>query len=323
MGQSGSGSAARVLRGVLVGWVVLAAAGCRAGRKDDSQSGSPRQGISSSQDSPAEDPWSGDVPARDYAAARAAFRTTLVRAAPSPQSWQPVQPPADAREIELRSGGHLLRAWISKEARPGGARAPAVLFLHGGFAFAEEDWDMAKPFRDAGFVVMTPMLRGENGLPGAFSLYYDEVDDVLAAAELLAGQPQVDPNRLYVTGHSAGGTLAMLAAMISKRFRAAAPLAGTPDALIYSDDRAFIRFDPKNDDEYRMRSPLVFASSFKCPARLYFGDQELLIAATTRETARRAKRRGLDVEAIAVEGNHSTMVARAIPLAIAFFEQQR
>jgi hypothetical protein len=36
-------------------------------------------------------------------------------------------------------------------------------------------WEDAKPYRDAGFVVMTPMLRGENGQAGAWSYFYDEV----------------------------------------------------------------------------------------------------------------------------------------------------
>ena len=46
-------------------------------------------------------------------------------------------------------------------------------------------------------------------------MFYDEVDDVLAAAEALAGLPDVDTGQLYVAGHSAGGTLALLAAMSS------------------------------------------------------------------------------------------------------------
>jgi hypothetical protein len=34
---------------------------------------------------------------------------------------------------------------------------PAVLFVHGGFAFDRGDFAIAKPFLDAGFVVMTPI----------------------------------------------------------------------------------------------------------------------------------------------------------------------
>ena len=77
---------------------------------------------------------------------------------------------------------------------------------------------------------MIPTLRGENGLPGAYSMFYNEVD-VLAAAEALAKHPGVDGTRLYVSGHSVGGTLALLAAMSSKRFRAAASFSGSPDQV--------------------------------------------------------------------------------------------
>ncbi len=39
---------------------------------------------------------------------------------------------------------------------------------------------------------MMPIFRGENGQSGAFSCFYDEVDDVPAAAEYLIKQPYVD-----------------------------------------------------------------------------------------------------------------------------------
>ena len=70
-------------------------------------------------------------------------------------------PPAGVTEITYSSGNLGLKAWVN-QPEADNARRPAVLFLHGGFAFDLEDWEMAQPFRDAGFVVMTPMLRGEN-----------------------------------------------------------------------------------------------------------------------------------------------------------------
>lgn len=59
---------------------------------------------------------------------------------------------------------------------------------------------MSQPFRDAGFIVMMPVLRSENGQPGDYSMFYDEVDDVLAAADVLARQPDVDAQRIYSQG---------------------------------------------------------------------------------------------------------------------------
>lgn len=257
----------------------------------------------------------------DYAAARRAFHTKLLRTGPAPQRFEPAVLSPDARQIEFASDGVKLEAWIS--AKPPGPRAPAVLFLHGGFAFGSDDWDMAKPFRDAGFVVMEPTLRGENGAPGAFTLFFDEVGDVLAAADALASQPGVDPARIFVSGHSIGGVLAMFAAMASNRFRAAAPLSGAPDARVFVGATGLTPFDTGDAAELRMRSPLSFAASFQCPARLYVGDQEKLFVASTHELARRARASGRDVEAIAVAGDHFSMTAEAIPLAVAFFQQQR
>ena len=164
----------------------------------------------------------------DFARARSGFKTKLVRRGPSPQAGEPLRTPAGADEVEYRSGDLILKAFVTPD--PGdGRRHPAVLFLHGGFAFGGDDWDMPQPYRDAGFVVMIPILRGENGQPGSYTMFYDEVDDVLAASAALASLPYTDSSRIFVSGDGAGGTLAMLAAMASDRFRAAASLSGSPD----------------------------------------------------------------------------------------------
>src|SRR5207302_486149 len=97
-----------------------------------------------------------------------------------------------------RSGDLRLKAWTNRPPAKVRGKLPAVLYLHGGGAFDEDDWTQARPFRDAGFIVLAPMLRGENGLPGEFTMFYDEVDDVLAAADYVAKLPYVDPARVYL-----------------------------------------------------------------------------------------------------------------------------
>jgi dienelactone hydrolase len=259
----------------------------------------------------------------DYAEARAKFQTKLIRQGPAPQRQPRERPPPGVREIEYQSGGLRLKAWVDDAPPPGGARKPAVLFLHGGFAFGADDWDQARPFRDAGFVTMTPMLRGENGLPGAYSMFYSEVDDVLAAADALAALTYVDPNRLYVSGHSAGGTLTLLAAMTSKRFRAAGSFSGSPDQVAFARGQAeLVPFNPSDSREFQMRSPAAFPRSFKCPVRLYYGRQEFLFSSTSQRTAQLAKAAGLDVEAVSVPGDHFTSVDPAMRQCVAFFQQK-
>jgi dipeptidyl aminopeptidase/acylaminoacyl peptidase len=258
----------------------------------------------------------------DYAEARKAFRTKLVRRESSPQKWRPLRPPDGVGEIEYASGDLRLRAWVSRPAEPGGHKAPAVLFLHGGLAFGESDWHMTRPYRDAGFVVLAPMLRGENGQPGNFSLFYDEVDDVLAAAEYLSREPSVDPGRVYIAGHSVGGTLVLLAAMASNRFRAAASFSASPDQQLFVKHALRqVPFDQADHREFLMRSPVAYARSLKCPARLYYGAKETHFQDSSERTARLAKERQLDVEAVRLDGDHQSYVSTAIAGSIEFFRR--
>jgi dipeptidyl aminopeptidase/acylaminoacyl peptidase len=206
----------------------------------------------------------------------------------------------------------------------GGGKSPAVLFLHGGFALGQDDWEQTRPYRDAGFIVMELALRGENSQPGAYSMFYDEVDDVLAAAHYLATDPAVDADHIYVAGHSVGGTLALLAALASPGFRAAASFSGSCDQIAWSrGEMDLVPFDPKDTIEFRMRSPIAYATGFHCPVRIYYGSQESLFAGMSQETAKLAKGANLDVEAVIVPGDHFSSVAAAMQKSIEFFKQKK
>jgi dipeptidyl aminopeptidase/acylaminoacyl peptidase len=274
-----------------------------------------------------EDPFAQLVKIQDedYAKVRSQFRTKLTRKGPSPQPWSAAKPPAGVSEIEYVSGELRLKAWVNRPADEDRKR-PAVLFLHGGFAFgAPDDWDVSQPYRDARFIVLTPMLRGENGQPGAYSFYYDEVDDVLAAAEYLRKQPYVDADRLYLAGPSAGGTLVLLAAMASKHFRAGASFSAMPDQVLFCKHAKGAPRDVPTDitdlKELQVRSPLAYAASLKCPTRIFYGSKEPYLFATSQLTAKVAKGKGLDVEAVQVEGDHGTSVPPAIKQSIVFFRK--
>ncbi len=258
----------------------------------------------------------------DYAKTRSQFRTKLLRKGASPQRSKAVKAPPGVTVVEYSSGDLRLKAWVNPPSKAD-AKQPAVLFLHGGWAFGEDDWEMAEPFRDAGFVVMTPILRGENGQKGDFTMFYDEVDDVLAAAENLAKIPGVDPARIYLSGHSAGGTLTMLAAMASDRFRAAS-LSGSADriAFVRSGYEQVTPFDQNDIREFQVRSAVAYATSFKCPTRLFYGTAEAYFDKEMRRTAGLAKQKGLDVEAVQIPGDHFSSVPEGLKRAIQFFNQK-
>jgi dipeptidyl aminopeptidase/acylaminoacyl peptidase len=265
-----------------------------------------------------------DLKDEDYAKARAQFKTKLVKKGPAPQQWKQLHPPANVEVLDFKSGNLSLKAWVNPPSNPGKRKFPGVLFLHGGYAFDDEDWEMTQPLREAGYVVLAPMLRGENGQAGSFTMFYSEVDDVLAAAGRLAKLPYVDDKHLYVTGHSAGGTLALLAAMTSPRFRAAASFSGSPNLQAFVQQwRTAVPFDGSDVREFEMRSPMAYATSFKCPVRLYYGDQELFFTEPSLTTAQRAKTKKLDVEAVVVPGDHMSSVPAGMQRAIEFFDEQK
>lgn len=260
----------------------------------------------------------------DYTRARAQFRTKLIHRRPSPEPpsavhFSKLKRPTGVEMVEFPSGDPRLKAW-TQSPPPEGANLPAVLFLHGGWGFDEGDWEHTKAFREAGYVVLAPMLRGENGCPGAFTMFYDEVDDVLAAGEYLAAMPYVDSKRVYLAGYSAGGTLSMLATMATERFRAAAALDGSPDRRTFVLGREeVVPFDMKNQEEFRMRSSSDFPTSFRCPIRLYCSEDVGGYTEETRQLATSARRASLDVEMVSVPGDHGTFREPATKLAIEFF----
>ena len=261
-----------------------------------------------------------EVQSEDYAAARSRFQTKLLRQGPPPDKGSPISPPQDVSEVVYSSGDLRLKAWVSRPAHPD-RKSSAVLFLHGGFEFTKGDWEQSKPYRDAGFIVLTPMLRAENGQPGSFSYFYDEVDDVVAAAEYLAKLPYVDPKRVFVAGHSVGGTLTLLAALTTQRFRAATSFSGAAFWPEFADSKT-LPFDRARPEEIRMRSPIAYASSFRCPLRMYFGSaEESFFGLKSRRTAQLARKAGLDAEAVAVDGDHGSHVAKAMMQSIAFFNK--
>lgn len=257
----------------------------------------------------------------DYATDRAAFRTKLLVKGPSPQRDIMPKPPVDVQAIDYASGSLTLKAWVGRPAATA-TKLPVVTFLHGGFGFGEEDFDMARPFLDAGYAIVTPILRGENGQAGNFSMFYDEVDDVLAVADHVRTLSWADPDHIYLAGHSVGGTHTMLACQASPRFRAVAAFSGSPDQIAFTRGKPWsqiVPFDTADKAEFELRSPLAYARSFKSPARLFYGSEEAFFATSIPATAALARQAGLDVEAVVVPGDHFGAVPKEIELAIAFF----
>jgi len=160
-----------------------------------------------------------------------------------------------------------------------GGRGPAIIWIVGGFACGIDEglWQDAPPendqtaaaFRKAGIAQMFPALRGANGNPGHHECFLGEVDDILAAADFLAQRADVDPARIYLGGHSTGGTMVLLAAESTARFRAVFAFGPVADARQYG-THGCLPADVR-EDEARLRAPVAFMAEIVSPTFIIEG----------------------------------------------------
>lgn len=143
---------------------------------------------------------------------RSAFKSKLTRHGPSPQPDPQLQAPEGVEAVNVPVGSRPLKAWILRPAQTG--RHAAVVWLHGGFAVTAEDFGFVKPIVDAGFIVLVPSFRGENGNGGEFELLLGELDDAIAVIRWFARQPGVDAARIHTLGFDIGGGLSALLSLV-------------------------------------------------------------------------------------------------------------
>ena len=127
----------------------------------------------------------------------------------------------------------------------------------------------ASVFRDAGVLMMYPSLRGGNDNPGFIENFYGEVDDVLAARAWLAKQADVDPTRIYLGGHSTGGTLALLVAECAGGFQGVFAFGPVANARSYGPKNLF--YDLSDPKESELRSPIRWLDGISCPTFVFEG----------------------------------------------------
>lgn len=177
---------------------------------------------------------------------------------------EPVLDPPEglAKLVEYPSPAGLLKAYVTNIPRDG-QRRPAIIWISGGDChsisnsiFTQSDSandQSANAFWRAGIVTMYPSLRGGNDNPGHVEGFLGEVEDVIAAADYLAQQEGIDPARIYLGGHSTGGTLTLLTAEVTDRFRAVFSLGPAADLRGYGQE--YLVFDTTKPEEFEVRTP--------------------------------------------------------------------
>ena len=210
--------------------------------------------------------------------ARAGFQTRIIRQ----EEPYPVDIPPSAvfDLIEYPSPVGNLAAYVTPDPSDG-AQHPAIVWITGGdnntigdvWSPQTRDNDQsARAFREAGMVMMFPSQRGGNENPGQREGFFGEVDDVLAATDYLAALDYVDPGQIYLGGHSTGGTMVLLVAECSDRYKAVFALGPVASPLQYGGD--YVYCDVNDTMEMSLRAPADWLDSIKSPVYVFEGGNQ-------------------------------------------------
>lgn len=207
---------------------------------------------------------------------RDGFQSRLTTHGPAPQEYTVETPYLPSiEEVTYESEGLQLKAWVQRPEGRGDGPFPALIFLHGGFAFGAGDLQACEVFVEQGYVVMAPMMRGENGNPGEFELFLGEVDDARAAAQWIANQPYVDRNRVFAFGHSVGGGISSVLSLLDD-----VPVQHTGSSGGLYDHLTFLQWGdispfPNTPEERSVRLLVGNTAHLQRPHYGYVGDQDI------------------------------------------------
>jgi pimeloyl-ACP methyl ester carboxylesterase len=223
-------------------------------------------------------------PLTSHAETLAEARKGFVTRPSGVRSGEPVEtPPPNAylQIVSYPSSVGELAAYLSNDPRDG-KKHPAIIWITGGDCNSIGDvWSPSDPandqtaaiYRTVGVVTMYPSLRGGNQNPGVKEGYYGEVDDIIAAAKYLQSVPYVDPNSIYLGGHSTGGTVALLAAEMTAGFKGVFAFGAVDDVSRYGPGKEYLPFDTSNSKEVELRSPGYWLKSIRSPVWAIEGTQ--------------------------------------------------
>ncbi|SEA75149.1 Prolyl oligopeptidase family protein [Lonsdalea quercina] len=255
----------------------------------------------------------------DLSQARAGFQTELVKDTLQPDGKAETPPVKRYKTVQYPSPVGELVAYLTPDPKDG-KRHPAVVWAHGGyggigsFLWEPQDADndqSGRAFPEAGIVTMMPSWRGENDNPGKFEMFYGEINDLHAARDYLAKLPYVDPDRIYLAGHSTGGTMTLLGNEYQHGFRAAFSLGGVPDLelrLSRGPTAVGPSFNTQNSREFYLRSPRTFITHLKSPT-YYFEGSDNYWEYSLPQMEKDAQNAGVSFHAYSVpHGDHFSII---------------
>ncbi len=195
---------------------------------------------------------------------------------------QTVVPPegVNLELVQYTSSVGELDAYISTNPNDG-QKHPLVIWVTGGwsnsisdFLWKHNSWDNDQSgtfLREKGILVMYPSFRGGNTNPGFKETMYGEVDDIFSAYEYAKSLDYVDSNKIYLVGHSTGGTRALLASAYDDVFRGIFALG--PVGNIKDHNQENFTFDISDNNEVMLRSPINWLHNINTPTFIIEGEK--------------------------------------------------
>lgn len=257
---------------------------------------------------------------------------------------RPIERGIQFQEATLRRGAMPMKVWFYRPENAVGNLPvvfvpPAGSTLCAGMDLGEGDRAEHFPYARAGFAVASFEIDGhvpnqQNATDAAVFKGAREFRDANAGLAnattaldfILAKAPNVDPNRIYIAGHSSAATLALLVAEHEPRIKGCAAYCAVTDVeerlgrVIPLLDREI----PGYRDFLRFSSPKTQASKLKCPVFLFHAqdDSNVPVSQTTTFAAL-LKQSNPNVTLIAdARGDHyNSMIAQGIPKGITWFKQ--
>jgi dipeptidyl aminopeptidase/acylaminoacyl peptidase len=259
--------------------------------------------------------------------------------------WFSVPEPIDFPSGDGRIAHGLYYAPTSADhVGPNDERPPLIVMIHGGpTAAARPMLDMSTQYwTSRGFAVVDVNYGGSTGYGREYRELLNEqwgvvdVEDCQSAARWLAQHDRVDPNRLCITGGSAGGFTTLAALAFGDTFAAGASHYGIADLEALATDThkfesryldGLIGPYPARRDRYLERSPIHHLDGFDRPLIVLQGlDDEVVPPAQAEMIVNALIDKGVSVAYVPFAGEQhgfrqAPNMRRALDSELAFYAQ--
>lgn len=180
------------------------------------------------------------------------------------------------------------------------ALPPLMVKCHGGpTAMADNALDLKKQFwTSRGFAYLDVNYGGSSGFGRLYRERLDgqwgilDVEDTIDVVKKLINEKKVDPQKICITGSSAGGYTTLCALTFHDFFSAGSSYYGVADCEMLAKDThkfeahyldSLIGRYPEDVTVYQQRSPLFFLSKLNCPLIIFQGLEDYVVPPSQAE----------------------------------------